>query len=325
MLSESSNRLLNTITNYMDISLIASGNLSLNLKEFDPSKILKKLQNNFKPVCLNRNLELFLDIDDNLDKYILKSDPEICQKILSHFLDNSIKFTEKGSIRFGYTNKYDQFEFFVRDTGRGINAESFNIIFERFSKENVDPYKVSEGSGLGLSIAKGMAEAIGGKIRLESEPGAGTCIYLSIPLEDRTGNSHAENTVKNPAYAEPSYTILVAEDDDTNFYYLNALLIRETGAKILHASNGREAVELFKAYPEIKLILMDIKMPEMDGFEATKQIKQINPAIPVIAITAYAMSGDEDRIIATGCDGYLSKPINKKSLMDKIAEFITIR
>jgi CheY-like chemotaxis protein len=102
-------------------------------------------------------------------------------------------------------------------------------------------------------------------------------------------------------------------------------LIRETNAKILHASNGREAVELFKAYPDIKLILMDIKMPEMDGFEATKQIKQINPAIPVIAITAYAMSGDEDRIIAAGCDGYLSKPINKKSLLEKISEFITIR
>jgi hypothetical protein len=324
MLSDSSNRLLNTITNYMDISLIASGNLSLNIKEFDPSKILKKLQNNFEPVCLNRNLNLFLDIDDNTNEYILNSDAEICEKILSHFLDNAIKFTEKGSIRFGYTNKIDQFEFFVRDTGIGINPESFNIIFDRFSKENVNPYKVSEGSGLGLSIARGMAEAIGAKIRLESEQGAGSCFYLSVQLKDRVVIAKGANIEENTGYAESGYYILVAEDDDTNFYYLNALLVRETRAKILHASNGREAVELFKTYPETKLVLMDIKMPEMDGFEATKLIKQINPDIPVIAITAYAMSGDEDRIIAAGCDGYLSKPINKKSLFEKIAEFIII-
>jgi len=325
MLFDSSNRLLNTITNYMDISLIASGSLTLNIKEFDPSKILKRLQNNFEKVCLNRNLKLFLDIEDNLNEDFLNSDPEICQKILSHFLDNAIKFTEKGSIRFGYTNTPDQFEFFVRDTGIGINPESFNVIFDRFSKENVDPYKVSEGSGLGLSISKGMAEAIGGRIRLESEPGAGSCFYLSLPVKNRIVKSPGEKVGENPRYAESSYSILVAEDDDTNFYYINALLIRETGAKILHASNGREAVELFKANPGIKLILMDMKMPEMDGFEATKLIKQINPAITVIAITAYAMSGDEDRIIAAGCDGYLSKPINKKSLLEKMGEFIKIR
>jgi CheY-like chemotaxis protein len=119
--------------------------------------------------------------------------------------------------------------------------------------------------------------------------------------------------------------ILVAEDDETNFYYLNALITRETGIKVLHASNGREAIELFKANPDIKLILMDIKMPEIDGFEATRQIKLINPNVNIIAITAYAMSGDEERIIAAGYDGYLSKPINKKSLLEKIAEFIKIR
>jgi PAS domain S-box-containing protein len=325
MLFESSNRLLNTITNYMDISLITSGSLSLNIKEFDPSVILRRLQTNFEPVCLNRNLNLFLDIDDKPVDYSLCSDPEICQKILSHFLDNAIKFTEKGSIRFGFRKRDGQLDFFVKDTGIGINLESFDIIFDRFSKENLGPYKVSEGSGLGLSIARGMSEAIGGKIRLESKQGSGSCFYLSLPLKKREKYPTGRVITEIPGYVKSISPILVAEDDETNFYYLNTLLNWETGAKILHASNGREAVELFKANPQIKLILMDIKMPEMDGFEATKLIKQINPAIPVIAITAYAMSGDEDRIIAAGCDGYLSKPINRKRLLEKISEFITIR
>ena len=118
--------------------------------------------------------------------------------------------------------------------------------------------------------------------------------------------------------------ILIAEDDETNFYYLNALMTKKTDVRILHALNGREAIELFRTNPDIKLILMDMKMPEIDGFEATRQIKMINKNVIIIAITAYAMSGDEERIIAAGCDGYLSKPINKKSLLDKIAEFITI-
>jgi signal transduction histidine kinase len=325
MLFESSNRLLNTITNYMDISLITSGSLSVNKKEFEPSKILKRLQSNFVPACLNRNLELLLDIDPIPVGYTLNSDPEIFQKILSHFLDNAIKFTEKGSIRFGFINRTDYLEFFVRDTGIGINAESFQIIFDRFTKENFGSFKVTEGSGLGLSIARGMAEALGAKISLESQPGVGSCFYLTIPLTFRIEKSSVDNSLTALGSVIPESQILVAEDDETNFYYLNALLMRETRAKILHASNGIEAIKLFRTNPDINLILMDIKMPEMDGFEATRQIKLINKDIPIIAITAYAMSGDEDRIIAAGCDGYLSKPISKKSLLEKIAEFIVIR
>jgi CheY-like chemotaxis protein len=309
----------------MDISLITSGSLTINKKEFDPSIILKKLLNNFEPVCLSRNLELFLDIDHKHADYSLNSDPEICQKILSHFLDNAIKFTEKGSIRFGFNIRTDHLEFFVSDTGIGINAESFQIIFDRFTKEHIGTYKVSEGSGLGLSIARGMAAAIGGKIRLESKPEVGSCFFLTIPVTIQEEKSPGANTVEALDSVISESKILVAEDDDTNFYYLNALLMRETRATILHASNGIEAIEYYKTNPDIKLILMDIKMPEMDGFEATKQIKLIDPAIPIIAITAYAMSGDEDRIIAAGCDGYLSKPISKKSLLEKIAEFIIIK
>jgi PAS domain S-box-containing protein len=318
MLFESSNRLLNTITNYMDISLITSGSLSVNKKDFIPAEILWKIFNNFEPACINKKLELFLEIPEQSDNYFINSDPEICQKILTHFLDNAVKFTEKGSIHFGFNHKDDHLEFFVKDTGIGINLESFNIIFDRFVKDSSGPYKVSEGSGLGLSIARGMSEAIGGKIRLESEPGAGSCFFLKVPVKKDAKVSSPLTPGKDFKKTATASKILIAEDDETNFYYLNTLITRETDAIVLHATNGREAIELFKANPDINLILMDIKMPEIDGFEATRQIKLIDQNIHIIAITAYAMSGDEERIIAAGCDDYLSKPINRKSLLEKI-------
>jgi hypothetical protein len=325
MLYESSNRLLNTITNYMDISLITSGSLSVNKRDFIPVVMLKKIFNNFEHSCLNKRLELFLDIPEQSENYFINSDPEICQKIISHLLDNSVKFTEKGNIHFGYTRKVEQLEFFVKDTGIGINLGSFNIIFDRFVKEAQGPYKVTEGSGLGLSIAKGMSDAIGSKIKLESEPGVGSCFFLTIPIDKDAKISYPITSGRNLRKTIAGSTILIAEDDETNFYYLNALITREIDAKILHASNGQEAIELFNANPDIKLILMDIKMPVIDGFEATRQIKLISQNVHIIAITAYAMSGDEERIMAAGCDGYLSKPINKKSLLEKIAEFISIK
>ena len=250
--------------------------------------------------------------------------PEIFQKILSQLLSNAINFTEKGSISFGYIINGTNLEFFVRDTGIGIAKESIGNIFNHFVKEERDPSKPSEGSGLGLSIVKGMVDIIGGIIHVESEIEVGSTFYLTLPIhsENEKGvsipDSPASKKVKNNA------TILVAEDDDANFYYINAVLTRETGAKVLHAGNGKEAVELYRTHPDIVLILMDIKMPIMDGFEATRLIKSINTKIPVIAITAYAMLGDENRIIEAGCDGYLSKPINRRMLIEKIGEFINL-
>jgi hypothetical protein len=159
---------------------------------------------------------------------------------------------------------------------------------------------------------------------VESELAIGSCFFLTIPIKKDAEVSSSGYIREKALKVIPGSKILIAEDDETNFYFLNALLTTATSAKILHAENGREAIELFKANPDIKLILMDIKMPVIDGFEATKQIKLINKNVYIIAITAYAMSGDEERIIASGCDGYLSKPINKKSLLEKISEFIKI-
>jgi PAS domain S-box-containing protein len=324
MLFESSDRLLKTITNYMDISLITSGNLSVHKKDFIPGQALREIFNNYKTLCSNRKLELLLKIPEQTDNLFVNSDPEIFRKILSHLLDNAIKFTEKGSISFGFKIHEGQFEFFVKDTGIGIGKESINNIFDHFVKEDRGPSLLSEGSGLGLSIAKGMVEIIGGNIHVVSEIGVGSCFSFTIPLMKEIEITPSVSTSKENKKVRCGGLILVAEDDQTNFSYLKNLFIRETDVKVLHASNGREAIELFKANPGIILILMDIKMPEIDGLEATRQIKAINRNVPVIAITAYAMSGDEARVLAAGCDGYLAKPVNKKLLLKKMAEFIKI-
>jgi PAS domain S-box-containing protein len=322
MLHESSDRLLNTITNYMDISLLTSGNLSVHKKDFIPGQVLRNIFDNYKTICSDRKLELLLEIPEQTENLPVNSDPEIFEKIISHLLNNAIKFTEKGSITYGYVTHKEELEIFVKDTGIGIGKESLEIVFNHFVKEDRGLSKLTEGSGLGLSIAKGMIEIIGGNIRVESNIGEGSCFYFTIPLMKNTEITLSGTLGKKYKKIKGGTSILVAEDDETNFFYLNSLLTNEIGAIVLHASNGREAIELFKDNPGIKLILMDIKMPEIDGLEATRQIKLIKKDVPVIAITAYAMSGDEERVLAAGCNGYLSKPISKKVLFEKMAEFM---
>ncbi|TAL79765.1 MAG: response regulator, partial [Bacteroidetes bacterium] len=322
MLHESSDRLLNTITNYMDISLITSGSLSVYNKDFPPGQILKKMFDFYESMSANKNLKLILDLPEHSDDISVNSDPELIRKIISHLINNAVKFTEKGSIRYGYSINESNIEFYVKDTGIGIGKDSLDNIFDRFVKEDRGPLRITEGSGLGLSIAKGMIERIGGIIRVESELGTGSCFSFSIPLINTPDSSKFYPSDRVPGTFQKNILILVAEDDDTNFFYIKAILTREIQATILHAVNGRQAIDLYKANPGIHLILMDIKMPDVDGFEATREIKKLNPDIPIIAITAYAMLGDEDKILSAGCDGYLSKPISKKSLLEKIGEFM---
>ena len=324
MLYESSNRLLNTINNYMDISLITSGNMTPYNKNFVPAQILNEIFGKYEILCDAKNLKLLLNIPDQSDNLLVNSDPEIFRKITSHLLNNAVKFTEKGSINYGYLISARELELFVKDTGIGIGKKSRRSIFECFVKEDRGPLMLTEGSGLGLSIAKGMIEIIGGKIRVESEIGIGSYFSFTIPLMIDADIAVSGTPDIKHKKINGGATILIVEDDETNFFYLNTLVIRETGEKVLHASNGREAISLFKANPGIVLILMDINMPEIDGLEATRQIKLIKKEVPIIAITAYAMSGDEERILAAGCDGYLSKPISKKKFLEKMAEFIKI-
>jgi PAS domain S-box-containing protein len=324
MLYESSDRLLNTITNYMDISLINSGTMSLYKKDFLPVQILRELNKKIILKCSARSLELFMEIPEQYDKLVINSDPEIFRKILAHLLDNAIKFTEKGSIKYGFTVHESELEFFIKDTGIGIGQEYLEKVFEHFVKEDRGPLKLTEGSGLGLPISKGLVELLGGKIRVESGKGKGSAFFFTVPVEKEFGAHILSPPVVEKKKNKTINSILVAEDDEINFFYLRALLKQNTTAEIIHATNGKDALEKFQKNPQIGLILMDIKMPVMDGLEATRLIKAINRRIPVIAITAHAMTGDETRILDAGCDYYLVKPIDSKLLLEKIAEYIIL-
>ncbi|MGM0620843.1 MAG: ATP-binding protein, partial [Bacteroidota bacterium] len=236
---------------------------------------------------------------------------------LSNLIKNAIKYTNEGKIEFGYKKAEEhQLEFFVKDTGIGIEKERQYSVFKRFVQADTSLSKPYEGAGLGLSIAKGYIEKLGGKIWLESEKGKGSSFYFTVPCHEKMV---AENEEKIAGISNPvddileNLTILISEDDEVARLYL-AELLEEKCKKLLFAENGLQAVELFKEHPETDLVLMDIKMPVMDGYTATVKIKEMNNDALIIAQTAYALAGDKEKALAAGCRDYLTKPLKKSHL-----------
>ncbi len=330
----SSNRLLDTITSYMDISMIASGNMEVIRKSTDLNRLLHELYEKFQPLAAIKNLELHLEIPAKSNDIIFYTDAELFQKILTHLLDNAAKFTHQGKIIFGYeirstgmtgpptekSGNHAELEFYVKDTGIGISRESLSIIFESFKQEELSPTKGYEGSGLGLSIVQGLVRLLGGKIRVESAKGKGSSFFFTIPFEGANEQVviAEPNFIKATKQSNP--VVLVAEDDMSNVQFIEAVL-RKTAVTLLVANNGQEAVEQCHAHPEISLVLMDIKMPVMDGLEATREIKSFRKDLPIIAITAFAMNGDETRASEAGCDDYLAKPVSMELLFEKLKQY----
>jgi PAS domain S-box-containing protein len=317
ILNESSERLVNTITNYMDISLIVSGNMIVNSKPVNLMLILENIYKKFLPKCKTKNLDFIKQFPSDT-KTPLISDEGLLEKVLFHLLDNAIKFTIKGSITFGghYTN--GEIELFVKDTGSGIELEAQSSVFEIFMQEDLANTRGYEGSGLGLSIAKGLVELMGGRIRMESKKGKGSIFYVTLPSESET-DSKTESTVivKNKTIKSETSVILIAEDDESNSSFCQ-MILKKNDFDFLLAFNGKEALELCLTHPEISLVLMDIKMPVMDGLEATHKIKEFRKDLPIIGVTAFAMTGDKEKVLEAGCDDYLSKPVKSDLLLSVI-------
>jgi len=317
ILNTSSDRLINTITDYMDISLIISGNMEVHPKPVDIAVVLMEVHKFFKESCAKKNLEFKLQLPNNADNLILNTDGIILRKAISKLVDNAVKFTDVGSITLGFEIKNEKIDIYVRDTGKGIEKEAQERVYEFFMQEDINNTRGHEGSGLGLSIANGIIQLLGGKIRLESEKNEGTSMFVELPnnlsLSSLKPKSKT-NTIKK--YKKP--LILIVEDDNSNYSFINALLRKDNNT--LRAYNGQEAVDLCKKDPDITIVLMDIKMPVMNGIEATQLIKSFRNDLPIIAVTAYAQSGDEYNIKAAGCDDYIAKPVNKAELMSLIQQ-----
>jgi len=327
IINDSGIYLLQLIEDIIDISKIEANQIEIHPVEF----VLKDLFDDLKTIFSQSLLKQGKD-KIKLEYYVpfpdlrLVTDRIRLKQILTNLLSNAVKFTDKGSIEFGCIHEGEHLQFFVRDTGIGIDKEYHEVIFNRFMKlEAQSPEKIYRGTGIGLSLSKDLIHILGGTIWIESEPGKGSAFYFSIPFVEKKVYTEImnkpEGKVKQVRW--PGKTILVAEDEDTNYLFLHELL-KKTGVTVIRAVDGEETVRLFKDHPEIDLVLIDLKMPVMDGFEATRLMKLLNKDVPVIAQTAYAMEGDEEKCRKAGCDDYLAKPIMKESFMAMLDKYLSL-
>ena len=320
MLQTSSDRLINTVTDYVDISLIVSNLVKPNIKQFDGLLLMDELYDRYLVRCEQKEVALKLQYPPDIERLMINNDQELFLKVFNHLLDNALKFIKKGEINIGVTLTPGFAEFFVTDTGIGIDPAAHSLVFEVFTQENSSTNRGHEGSGLGLSISKGFIKAMGGTIRLQSEKGIGTKVYFSLPLEyesqhDKNNNGDA---AKNIESSKP--VVLIAEDDPSNRVFFE-LILKKYCSKLFLAENGKEAVELCRIHPEISLVLMDLKMPVMNGQAATKLIRSFNSEVPIIAITAYTMDNESLSIENDGFNGFLSKPCGKTDFLRKLKNY----
>jgi two-component system sensor histidine kinase/response regulator len=255
---------------------------------------------------------------------IIYTDPGRLQQLLSNLISNSIKYTQKGWIELGYNLLNDQrIEFYVKDTGIGLSRELQKRIFNRAPEEESSSGK-AEGPGLGLTIVKNLVKLMGGKISVESELEQGSTFFFTIPYEEVPESYHLmapEEEFVMHSYTWKDKVILVVEDDEVNFKFIEAVL-HDSSVQVLHASNGIQAVELCRSINKIDLVLMDIKMPEMDGYEATRQIRAFNHKIPIIAQTAFVLENELNKCREVGCNELITKPIEIKELFEKVDKFL---
>lgn len=317
--------LLNLIDDIIDIAKIEAGELKINKKEMNVDKLFSELFKTFDAI-LNKSgkshihLIINKDAEDDLS---FKTDPFRLRQIMTNLIGNAIKFTDNGSVEFGYHLKNEkEIEFFVKDTGIGLSKEEIGIIFERFKRAYFSDEKNIVGSGLGLAISKNLVELMGGEMWLDSKPGIGTTFYFTLPyIKTAKILSSGINEESICSFDWKDKTILIVEDDQQSYYFLQELLKR-TGINIKRASNGVEAIDICRNDQSLDIVLMDIQMPKMNGYDATREIKKIRKELPVIAQTAYAMAGDKEKSIQAGCDDYITKPLSIEELLPKINQFL---
>jgi two-component system CheB/CheR fusion protein len=303
VIESSSKILLNLINDIMDISKIEAGELKMNMSNCDLQSMFLELKTTFDTLKNKNgkdNVEIIVSIPEALKGMVIKTDPARLKQVLTNLLDNSLKFTESGKVELGYAVKKNKVVFKVSDTGIGMSKDNLDIIFERFQQlEHSDKAKYT-GTGLGLAISKGIINLMGGSINVESEELKGSVFTFDI-LYLPAGSDSELITGSDMQNIElfRDKKILIAEDDHYNRIYIKELL-KDIPLNIFWAENGVEAVEKFKQNKEISLILMDIRMPLLDGYKAAKQILEYKPDALIIAQTAYAISSEKEKCIENG-------------------------
>ena len=341
IIKKSGDRLLNLINDIVDISKIEAGLMELNITESDIHLQTKYIYSFFKHQAESKGLQLLCKNGLSSKEFFIKTDREKLYAILTNLVKNAIKFTDRGSIEFGYnivetdnylslhtdnpetdnaeTDNYLSLRFYVKDTGVGIPLNRQKAIFDRFIQSDIADKRAFQGTGLGLTIAKSYVEMLGGKLWVESEEGLGSTFYFTVPytvMPKVKTNENAGFLFAGKLDLNKKLKILITDDDETSQMLLS-IALKEIKKEVLKAGTGFEAIEACQKNPDIDLVMMDIKMPGMDGYEATRQIRKFNSKVVIIAQTAYAFSTDREKSIAAGCNDYLPKPVNYKTLREE--------
>jgi|GEM_PF-2967582 signal transduction histidine kinase len=316
MIQNSCNQLLMIINDVLDISTIETGQVVIKISKFSLQRVLSNLHEFFKPLAQEKGIAIEYQSIGQPD-YIIHSDEIKLHQVLTNLLSNAIKFTEEGMVSMGYELVNGNIQIYVRDTGIGISPENAAAVFERFRQEDNSLNRKYKGTGLGLAICKAYMELLNGKIWFDSEPNRGTIFYVSLPYR----SIDPESVEGENGYARTrklNLTVLLAEDDQRNYELLKAIF-RNTNTNLIWVKNGKQAVDECVNNNDIDLVLMDIKLPGLNGYEATKLIKGVRPELPVIAISAFVSIFDSYE--EAKFDEIISKPINGKYLVELLERY----
>ncbi len=320
IVNKSGERLLNTINDIVEISKIEAGDINIVNEETNVSELMQFQFNFFKIQAKEKGIKFRIKEQIEGTQSIIITDKQKLDGILMNLIRNAVKFTPNGKIEIGNYIENERLYFYVSDSGRGIPEDKVETIFDRFVQVELGNTRSYEGSGIGLSIVKAYITALDGDIKVKSEIDKGSTFLFSIPYKPVMNNTKDKRIDKSDENLSLKYTLLIAEDDDVNYYFLETILSKEYN--LIHAVNGEEAVRLFTENPEISLVLMDIKMPgEYDGLVATQKIKEIKKQVPIIAQTAYAMEADKTAALEAGCSEYITKPFNVDNIISLIRKY----
>jgi PAS domain S-box-containing protein len=326
-INHNSEKLLQIIGDIIDLSRLESSQIEITYEEASLSNIVNEIIEEARQVIKRNEKPIILNVKNHFEAVgdLIFTDRIWLKRVLNHLMDNAVKFTLEGSVEFSYMLENQSVIFKIRDTGIGINKENLGRIFEEFRQEFDGHHRPFEGLGIGLTLAKEVIERMGGKIFVESEKGVGSEFSFSIPYRP------AGSTKPKAAPAAPEHVLqpidwssrkcLLVDDNKDVLIYLNRILT-DTGVAILTARSGFEAIELIKTNPDIDVVLLDMQMPEMNGIEATKEIRKIRKDIPIIAQTAFIFEDDKDIILEAGCDACLIKPIRREHLLTVMSSFV---
>jgi len=312
------------INDIIDIAKIEAGQLVISESVCDLNHLLTDLNGTFdelKNASGKNSIELNLVLPDPSKKLMILTDPMRLQQILTNLLGNALKFTEFGSIEFGYTIQQDWLSFYVNDTGIGILPGKQKLLFQRFSQVDPSTTRKYGGTGLGLAISKNLAELLGGSIGMDSNPGKGSHFYFNLPYKPVIKVAGKTANVDLNTADWKGKTILVAEDIIQNYQLMEALLKR-TGVKLLHAVNGQIAIDMVKTEPSIDLVLMDIQLPIKTGYEALREISAFRSDLPMISYTAFALPHERDKSIQAGFVDFITKPIKTETLIPMLDKYL---